>query len=192
MNVHPESAREIMTVETNLTRIKKLAHIRHDENWDFRTFLKLNDSDGRVDRLVKNFYQEVASAIDCKACGNCCREVMAVLDQEDIETFARGLGMSPADLTAKYIVNQEDGPAFQTPCPFLEGNLCSNYESRPKGCQSYPHLHQERFTGRLISVVLNYETCPIVFNVYERLKEELWTRRHHNRFSHRKRSKDRR
>ncbi len=181
-----------MTVETNLTRIKKLAQLKDNENWDFRTFLKVNDSTARVDELVHEFYQEVASAIDCTTCGNCCREVMAVLDQEDIETFARGLGILPSELTEKYIDNQDDGLAFQTPCPFLEGNLCGNYESRPKGCKSYPHLHKDRFTSRLISVLLNYETCPIVFNVYERLKEELWTRRHHNRFSRRRRSKGRR
>ncbi len=181
-----------MTVETNLARIKKLAHVRDDENWDFRTFLKVNDSDERVDQLVHQSHQEIAAAIDCTACGNCCREVMPVLDREDIETFARGLGMSTAELKAKYVVKQDDGLAFQTPCPFLEGNLCKNYESRPKGCQSYPHLHKEQFTRRLLSVVLNYEVCPIVFNVYERLKEELWTRRLRNRFSRRRRFKGRR
>ena len=33
---------------------------------------------------------------------------------------------------------------------------------------------EEEFVFRLIGVIENYEVCPIVFNVYEQLKDELW------------------
>ncbi|MBV7334443.1 YkgJ family cysteine cluster protein [Chloroflexi bacterium TSY] len=62
----------------------------------------------------------------------------------------------------------------ELPCPFLEGNLCSNYAHRPKTCASFPHLHKPVFRGRLFGVLSNYATCPIVFNVYEKLKVKLW------------------
>ena len=181
-----------MDIDQNLLKIKRLARQRDDENWEFRTFLKTHESKVHLDQLVHRLHDEIASQIDCTSCANCCREVMPVLDREDIETFALGLGMSPTDLTAQYVVKQEDGLAFEMPCPFLEGNHCRNYESRPKGCRSYPHLHKERFAGRLISVVLNCSVCPIVFNVYERLKQELWPRRSRDRFSRRRRFKGRR
>jgi Fe-S-cluster containining protein len=56
------------------------------------------------------------------------------------------------------------------PCPFLEGNLCSNYDHRPGDCRSFPHLHKHDFIFRLWNVADNCAVCPIVFNVYERLK----------------------
>jgi len=34
--------------------------------------------------------------------------------------------------------------------------------------------NKEDFVFRLIGVVGNYDVCPIVFNVYEQLKAELW------------------
>ena len=38
----------------------------------------------------------------------------------------------------------------------------------------FPHLHKEEFIFRLWGVVENCPICPIVFNVYEQLKDELW------------------
>jgi uncharacterized protein len=181
-----------MNIETNLSRIKALARKREDENWEFRTYLKSHDLGDSVDRLAQQLYEEIAPQIDCTTCGNCCREEMAVLDQEDVEIFAQGLGMSPADLTAQYLVEEDHELAFEMPCPFLDGTLCRNYGSRPKGCRSFPHLHKKGFAGRLFSVVVNYGVCPIVFNVYERLKSELWPRSARDKFSRRRRIKGRR
>lgn len=42
-----------------------------------------------------------------------------------------------------------------------------------ENCISYPHLHKKDFTSRLIGVIENCSVCPIVFNVYERLKERI-------------------
>ncbi|MBW1737720.1 MAG: hypothetical protein JRJ69_09220 [Deltaproteobacteria bacterium] len=54
--------------------------------------------------------------------------------------------------------------------------MCSHYELRPEACRSFPHLHKEEFVSRLMGVIQNYAVCPIIFNVYERLKNELWHR----------------
>ena len=40
--------------------------------------------------------------------------------------------------------------------------------------RSFPHLDKEEFVTRLWAVVDNYSICPIVFNVYEILKDKLW------------------
>ena len=48
------------------------------------------------------------------------------------------------------------------------------YPCRPDDCRSFPHLHKEEFVFRLIQAVENCWICPIVFNVFERLKIELW------------------
>ena len=166
------------TMERDLNKIKQLALKREDENWEFRTFLKGLDMPlKKMDRVVHRIYEEVSSEIDCKKCANCCREVPVALDQHDINRFSNGLEISPQEFQEKYLVSGEATDEFhfgQKPCPFLKGNLCSNYRHRPKACRSYPHLQKKDFVFRLIGVIQNYAVCPIVFNVYEGLKRELW------------------
>jgi Fe-S-cluster containining protein len=92
-----------------------------------------------------------------------------------------GLKISISEFEERYLGPADDNPSKyvlnELPCPFLKDNLCSNYECRPQDCRSYPHLHKGGFVSRLWGVVENYGVCPIVFNVYERLKTELW---HHD------------
>ena len=101
-----------------------------------------------------------------------------ILDDDDISRFAAGLKISANELRGKYLNQDTDDRTeyeFNTlPCPFLSDNKCTNYEYRPKSCASYPHLHKDEFVFRLWGVVENYSCCPIVFNVYEKLKDDLW------------------
>lgn len=167
-------------IETNLEKIQKLAKQREEENWKFRSFLKGSDYlPEKIDQTVYALFQEVSSKIDCTKCGNCCRKIRPVLSCSDIERFAKGLAISANQFKERYLVkcNGEKGFWFKTkPCPFLKDNRCSRYPLRPKDCQSFPHLHKKDFVFRLINVIENYAICPIVFNVYERLKTELWHR----------------
>jgi len=101
-----------------------------------------------------------------------------VLDEEDISKLAQIKYLSLSDFKQSYLIPHE----FETskllfrelPCPLLENNLCTIYEHRPGECASYPHLHKDDFSERLFNVIENYAICPNVFNVYERLKDELW------------------
>jgi len=169
-----------MNVEIDLNKIKEAAEKKEDENWEFRSFLKGYDIEiEALDSVVHELCEEVYREIDCTSCGNCCREISPVLEQEDIKRLSRELGISPEAFQERFIAkdNKDYCEGFvlkNNPCPFLEGNLCSHYESRPEACRSYPHLHKEEFVFRLIGVVENYAVCPIVFNVYEQLKARLW------------------
>ncbi|MFQ5649965.1 MAG: YkgJ family cysteine cluster protein [bacterium] len=168
-----------MTIEKNLKTIERIGKERKDENWEFRSFLKQLDMEiNEIDAIVHRITDEVSSQIDCTECGNCCKHVRPTLDDDDISRFASGLKISIAELREEYLVEQTESvsdPAFKAlPCPFLVDNRCSNYEFRPKACASYPHLHKDEFVFRLWAVVENCSICPIVFNVYERLKLELW------------------
>ncbi len=88
------------------------------------------------------------------------------------------LKMSPIKFKEQYLVQDDEAPDKfrfnRLPCPFLRCNLCTTYEHRPQDCRSFPHLHMRDFTSRLWEVVENYSICPLVFNVYEYLKKELW------------------
>jgi len=168
-----------MKVETDLKKIKETAEKKEDENWEFRSFLKGYDIEvEELDSIVHGLLEEVYKEIDCTACGNCCRTISPVLEQEDIEKLTLGLGISPENFRERFLIkddeNYSEGFIFnKKPCPFLKGNLCSHYELRPEDCRSFPHLHKEEFVFRLIGVIENYAVCPIVFNVYEQLKAEL-------------------
>jgi Fe-S-cluster containining protein len=166
-------------IEIDLRRIEEMGKERAEENWEFRTFLKQLEMDtGELDAIVHQITAEVSSQIDCTKCANCCKQVRPVLDKGDVSEFALGLKMSVPELKGKYLKLHEDSPSKyefnELPCPFLKDDRCSNYECRPKDCRSYPHLHKDELVFRLWGVVENYSICPIVFNVYERLKAELW------------------
>ncbi|MDD5168431.1 MAG: YkgJ family cysteine cluster protein [Syntrophales bacterium] len=171
------SAREYNEIERDLTRIRTISQKKEHENMEFRSFLKGECSARRLDSLVHRLYEEIKAEIDCTACANCCQKIRPVLDQGEIKRFARGLGISPKELIDQYVQKDEECLTFgNAPCPFLRENRCINYEARPKDCKSYPHLHKNDTLSRLMGVVANCGICPIVFNVYEGLKQTLWPR----------------
>jgi hypothetical protein len=167
-----------MKCETDIKRVRKLAARKEKANWEFRTFLKgVELSIEEMDGIVHRHYDEVRKEVDCRSCGNCCREITPSLSKSDLKRLSSGLHISQDDLVNRYLVPGEDAGTYafnRTPCPFLTGNDCSVYEHRPSVCRSYPHLHKKEFVFRLIGVVHNCSVCPIVYNVFERLKDELW------------------
>ncbi|HUV79637.1 MAG TPA: YkgJ family cysteine cluster protein [Candidatus Bathyarchaeia archaeon] len=163
-------------METDIAIIKEASKEKAEENWAFRAYLReCNMSPEEIDAVVHRLSKEISSKIDCKACANCCKMVTPVLDEDDIVKLSAGLGISTAEFYEEYLVEDEDGLKFKMkPCPFLKDNSCWLYAYRPKDCRSYPHLHKEGFVFRLMEVIANCSVCPIVFNVYETLKEERW------------------
>ena len=161
-------------METDLITIKNLSKVREDENWHFRTFLKNYDIK-HLDSIVHEIFKQVSEAIDCASCGNCCKEMHPILKKKDIYKLSKSLNITPDQFIAEYVNKDEDGERIlsQLPCPFLKDNKCTQYDSRPADCASYPHVHKKDFVFRLIGVVNNYSICPIVFNVYEVLKSKF-------------------
>lgn len=167
-----------MRLETDLSRIRRIAEQKDEENVRFRSFLKAYDGpDGRIDAMVHDLCQKVSSEIDCRQCANCCRRIQPELSHEDVRVFAEGLNLPVDKFRGQYLARGEERGKWRLtrlPCPLLAGSLCTNYEHRPQDCRSYPHLHKEDFVARLWNVIENCSICPIIFNVYEHLKEELW------------------
>ena len=167
-----------MKLQTDPKVVAKLAEEREDQNWRFRSFLKGVDLDiEELDAIVHRHYEAVSSQIDCCACGNCCREMLPVLLTSDVARLAVGLNLSEAQTIDRFLVSEDQKETLtfnKKPCPLLSGNRCTAYASRPDDCRSFPHLNKEGFVFRLIQAVENYSICPIVFNVFERLKTELW------------------
>jgi Fe-S-cluster containining protein len=164
-------------METNLQKIERTSKIKNDENWEFRSFLKGCDiSLEELDSIVHELFDLVSSEIDCTKCANCCKKVSPILNKNDIKKLSKSAGISIPNFKKQFLKKKDGGDYTfnRLPCPFLENNICTQYKSRPSDCESYPHLHKEEFVFRLIGVVNNYSICPIVFNVYELLKERIW------------------
>jgi uncharacterized protein len=158
----------------NLDLIRKQAQNKEEQNWRFRSYLKMQD-DKKVDSLVKPIYEFVIKNIDCLECVNCCRKLRPIIVKEDITKFEKEFGLSENEILEKYTETDEFNELRLkgNPCVFLDGNKCEIYQSRPEDCKSYPHLHKKQFTTRLMGIIENTEVCPIVYNVYELLKIKM-------------------
>jgi len=162
---------------TDIAYIEQAAETKEPENLEFREFVRvdLELSDRRLNAIVRETTEQVWAHIDCRTCANCCKTRHPLFSRAEVERIAEYLGMTVADLRARYFEVDHEARKYITrelPCPFLKDNLCSIYEVRPSVCAGYPHLHRN-FRTRLWHTIDNAHTCPIVFNVLERLKGRL-------------------
>jgi uncharacterized protein len=168
-------------MEKNPQRVAQLAKPLEDENWRFRTFLKMLSSRRRrhIDRVAEELGREAESQIDCRDCGACCRDNAIPVNDEEIARLARGLNVTPAEVREKWIAHdEEEGDHIDArPCPFLSGNSCSVYEQRPDCCRGYPYLGGE-IAPRMMGIIERAGSCPIVYEMLERLKDGVGFRRY--------------
>jgi uncharacterized protein len=171
-------------VPVDLVQIRPLARQKEDENWEFRRFVKFESEldEKETDQQVGETTKRVWADIDCTACANCCREVRPTFSEEEVNRLAARLGIAREEFTGAYLERDEerDNPwqTRGTPCPFLKDNRCSVYEDRPADCRGYPYLYEPEFSSRTMAMIERTFTCPIVFEVFEALKQSWgFTRR---------------
>ena len=166
---------------TDLEAIAAAAQRDERRNLSFRVYLRnLDWSSRRLDGLVHEILEEVASQIDCTKCANCCRVMGAAVLPADSKRLAARLGMSKREFESTYTTPDDEGgrEISLKPCPFLDDCTCTVYDDRPRDCREYPHIQKTQFRSRLYFVLANAEICPIVFNVLEQLKEHFrWSGR---------------
>lgn len=158
---------------TDLVEIRRLGEKKRGENLRLRMHLKRRNFE---ERRLKRIAAEVEEQIDCTSCANCCRTATVRISERDIHKLSRHLGVSPERFRAGYAQeDEEEGLLLRRNaggCVFLEGNLCSVYESRPRTCEDFPHLI--RGAGSLVSRLWQMADracyCPIVYNTLEAWK----------------------
>ena len=165
-------------IVTDPKEVEKLAAGMKDENTQFKAFLLQADRAQKdIESFISYLSRRTTEAIDCTACGECCRRVRPLLDDFDIERLTDGLNIESEKFKGQYLTKHIARPydyIFNTlPCPFLDGNRCSYYEFRPQACDRFPQLGGSQFFERLANMFHQYTFCPIVFNVLEDLKMEL-------------------
>ncbi len=161
-------------IVTDLSKIEKISQEEDDENWQFRDFLKKLNPE-KIDETVQHLLQKITPLIDCTICANCCQQLEVTLTEEDLVKLTEHLKTPIYQFINHYLIEDAEAPQFifkQQPCPFLKDNLCVEYAVRPQTCRNYPHLEKKYFSARLRTIINNCEICPIVFNVFENLKDE--------------------
>jgi uncharacterized protein len=127
-----------------------------------------------MDLQVHAVHDQISKRTDCLSCANCCRTLGPRITDKDVERISKALRTKASEVIDSYLRVDEDGDlVFKTmPCPFLgSDNYCSIYESRPKACREYPHTDRKRFYQIYNLSIKNASTCPIVFEVLERLSK---------------------
>jgi Fe-S-cluster containining protein len=166
-----------MQIETSISRIETLTRAGEDEDRDYRRMLdKSGLSSEDIDAIVERHRQAVSGQIECTECGNCCKVFRPQLTRGDIHRLAKCLKITDEDFIAQYLIGYSDGTEYAfkiTPCPFLVDNACTVYPDRPDQCRLYPDLHSPGFVSRLSRAFSNCSVCPIVYNVYQRVKQEI-------------------
>jgi uncharacterized protein len=156
----------------NLNFIAQEAIEKENENIRFRSFLKQKDST-YVDEAVAPIAEHFTKAIDCTACGNCCKNIMISVDDVEINNIANALNEDVKTCKLKYFDSSTESDMIlinAIPCHFLKDNKCTVYANRPSACSSFPHLDLPNFTSRLFSMLDGYGVCPIIYHTMEELK----------------------
>jgi len=161
-------------VITDISTLQELEITRAEDNDDFYLLLQQHDAK-ELDALVHTLNEQVSSAIDCTACGNCCRSLMINVEPGEPEILASHLNMTIPRLYEEFIEVSQQGKMIVNaiPCHFLSDNICTIYPQRFNECRQFPHLHKPGFVQRYPGTIMHYGRCPIIFNVIEKLKEAL-------------------
>jgi Fe-S-cluster containining protein len=161
-------------ITTDLDEISLLAARREEENDHFRDFLQVRDPT-ITDTIVFALQEAVSQQIDCKKCGNCCKSLMIVVTEDELQRVAAVTNTPPDEFKSGYLAEGLNGKMIMNsmPCHFLSDRQCTIYADRFAGCREFPALHLPGFTARFFTVQMHYHRCPIIFNVVEQLKKEL-------------------
>ncbi len=161
-------------IETDPERLRSLAERKLQANLRLRQSLKFSPLPEKVvDAMFHRAFDEVSAAVDCTQCARCCETLGPLLEDDDVAKLARRLDLTPEQVRERYLRPEPGGLVFTTlPCPFLVERRCSVYEDRPEDCRAYPHLHKPEMVSRLLGVIDASGTCPIVYEVLERVRRE--------------------
>lgn len=166
-----------MIAEKSAERIKKITELKKEENELFLEMIEKDSFDtALLDESVKNIYAELKKIIKCEECGECCREIIVVFEDEDLNRLAEGVKEERKILEKRLFQKYSKFNCFvmnQSPCPFQKENLCTVYEHRGTECRDFPYLENRRFSEIYRYVFQGYSMCPYHFSVIESLKEML-------------------
>ncbi|MBR1709939.1 MAG: YkgJ family cysteine cluster protein [Clostridia bacterium] len=163
--------------------VKARAQQKKNENYAFRTFLKVQADPEKLDRQFLKLHKELFRNYDCNACRNCCKQFRGTLSGEEAAQCAENLDMSPDEFKAKYLHLNKEGmyDTNHVPCDFLqEDGSCLLGDCKPDDCTDFPFTARPDRWSSLLGIMSNVAVCPVLFEMIERLKNEYGFVYHRN------------
>ena len=168
-----------MSLVIDLQVLPSLAEAQRD-NFEVMLYQLQGDDDideETIDAIADSIAQPIIDSIDCKECGNCCRNLDVQLGEDDLERLANGIHVPIAEIRENVLIQASDDPDIvgifkAKPCSFLKGNLCSVYEHRPTSCRDYPQFTPD-FRWMLGWMIEGAHLCPIIYNVLLQMLEHV-------------------
>ena len=164
------------------TKVKEAFKRIEEENYAFRVYLKNHADEDELDEQFMKLHNELFLDYDCNQCRNCCVEYSASFEEDELGPVAAFLKMGEKDFRDKYM-KEESGDYLlnERPCCFRkEDGGCQIEGCKPASCRDYPYTDKQERLFSLLSIVESTSVCPVVFEMFERLKIEY-------RFKRRKR-----
>lgn len=87
---------------TSLEKIAVLSTQNEQENDAFTAFLKAQESH-EIDKLVYSLNKKIEPAIDCTACGNCCKTLMINVTEAEATNLSQHLQQPIATVKQQYL-----------------------------------------------------------------------------------------
>lgn len=155
--------------------VARLAREKEDENWRFRTYLKMTSRSATfINQLAARLGSEAEASMNCTTCGACCRANHVPLTQDEENRLASLMSLPVVEFHDRHMERDDEGEwtLNANPCPFLQGTRCGVYRDRPDACRGYPYIGGDVAT-LMVGIIERAGTCPIVFKMLEQLKAAL-------------------
>jgi len=157
-------------------KIQEAARAKEDENVRFRSYLKNHAEEEALDNQFLSLHKELFTDYDCSKCRNCCKMFRGAFEESEISEAADQLLISSQQFKDSFLQSDEILGGYETknkPCDFLdEDGNCVLGDAKPQSCKDYPYTDQPGRLWSLYTVLNALEICPVVFEIYERLKLE--------------------
>lgn len=156
------------------SKIKKAFKRVEAENYAFRTYLKNRADGNELDKQFFKLHKELFASYDCNKCRNCCKEYSASFEEDDLDKISDFLKMTKNDFIKTYVKDVCGEYQLNVkPCCFLkEDGGCKIETCKPSGCRDYPYTNKPERLFSLLGIVQSTSVCPVVFEMFERLKDE--------------------
>ena len=151
--------------------LKDINENKIEENYRFRTYLKIHADEKILDQQFKELHNKYFKNVDCSKCRNCCKVLGVSMNEEELNKICMKYNLDINNMKNK-ILNEEYGTFTARPCPFLnKDNSCQIKDCLPRSCIDYPYTDKEESLYSLLTVVNNSKVCPVVYKILEELKE---------------------
>ncbi len=153
-----------------MIEVKQISKKKLDENYRFRTYLKMNADEKILDRQFKKLHNKYFKDFDCSKCRNCCKVLGVSMDEREVNEICKCYNFDVNELKNN-ILKESYGEYIAHPCPFLdEDNSCKIKDCLPRTCKEYPYTNKSERLYSLLTIVKNSEVCPVVYKILEDLK----------------------